>query len=313
MSSVATHTLSLILDQPTSDALDGVASELASKSAFRPSAGHGALRRQPARIDVLACQANEQIVQKIAGSTNLAVIQGRCVRWNITHDTLRVLVQFSLTAEAELQNLVAKLSGSPLPAPHYVALGSVADIDPLEHEIFLAAVEQGFPLSTESIFTCVQLSCVGPAFPLPAAAAPTDESTAAPTNQQATAAIKKEVSINALIRHSRNAICGASRRMTGATRRNNTSTAVTSAAHKPTAMDIAPISRVGVSKNSRNRRKKKTNVMQQQTTTMHVPGGVPSQKQNKKPWRRWPRSPSQPPPKGASPHRSWFNPSAMRR
>lgn len=151
------HAMLLLCDRMTS-ALDAIAAELSTKSAFQRDS-------TPFHIPMLGSLHHysgaevHKALQRVA--TRSSPIAGLFLRWELTRRTLRLLVDSSPELDALEGQLQARLPRGRTWRPHAVILGNIEGIEAEHHAAFLAAVENAFPIVDTSTFLGSHLA--GPA------------------------------------------------------------------------------------------------------------------------------------------------------
>jgi len=144
--------LYLSFDEAVDASMRDAANRIASGSAFAP--GHAAMPFHVPLLGSLHVYSRAAIGQATASAPT--ALRGRFVEWKIHADTLRATVELDGAVELINQLQQALPRGRPWKA-HYVALGSVAGIEAAQHDTFLAAVREAFPIDATMHFTTARL------------------------------------------------------------------------------------------------------------------------------------------------------------
>lgn len=132
------------------DSMRTTANTIASSSAFVPAV-------QPFHVPLfgsLHSYAAEEVAAALAAVPE--GLRGRFLRWDLRNSLLRVLVELS-QPDALLHHFQQALPRGKAWRELYVTVGSVAKIDKHQHEAFLAAVVEAFPIDESLAFDVARL------------------------------------------------------------------------------------------------------------------------------------------------------------
>lgn len=148
------HAMLLLCDRMAS-ALDAIATELASKSAFVRET------TLPFHVPLLGSLHSYGAPEIAAALQSVAAraapLSGRCLRWEVTRRTLRVLV--ALEGDEPIETALHKrLARGKTWRPRAITVGSIEQIDQTQHAAFLSAVEAAFPITDSSTLECAAIA-----------------------------------------------------------------------------------------------------------------------------------------------------------
>jgi hypothetical protein len=148
------HAMLLLCERMTS-ALDAIATELSAKSGFVRDA---AVPFHVPLLGSLHSYGKPEIGAALSSAASRsAPMAGRCIRWEVTRRTIRLLVELDGDQSIE-ENLQRRLPRGKTWKPRSITIGSIEAIEQTHHAAFLAAVEQAFPIVDASTFECAALA-----------------------------------------------------------------------------------------------------------------------------------------------------------
>jgi len=141
----------LTFDPAIDAAMRESAVRIASGSAFVPD-------KQPFHVPLLGSLHiyEAEAVRKALDDSRYFAVRGRFIKWTIHAAQLRAIVELD-GADVLLKHLQQALPRGRPWRTHYVTLGSVADIEAAQHDGFLAAVADAFPMDPNAIFSAGML------------------------------------------------------------------------------------------------------------------------------------------------------------
>lgn len=136
-------------------ALESIAKELASKSQFVRAT------TLPFHVPLLGSLhshgASEIAAALNSVSARAAPLAGRCLRWDLTRRSLRLLV--ALEGDESIEAALHKrLTRAKTWRPRAITVGSIEQMEQTQHAAFLSAVEAAFPIVDASTFVCATLA-----------------------------------------------------------------------------------------------------------------------------------------------------------
>lgn len=155
----------LLLDEKTSASIKEAAERIQAGSPFlsqlNEHAGLGLVPFHVKAVGSLHMYTHEAIVltmKRLAAATG--PLRGRFVKWECTPSTLRCTVEVESLSEF-IEAAHAELPRGRRWTTTHVTIGSCRNIDPVQRDAFLAAVEAAFPITDASIFTCTRVGYQG--------------------------------------------------------------------------------------------------------------------------------------------------------